>query len=164
MDWSNTGLILGVPVPPVLILGQPFESIVSNGKIGFLPPPPARTTIRNSVGVGIDHGAIFVIGTRTAMAQTTACCATRYATWMAHMDPSMSGEKVWVWWSTRTSTNPDVWTAFVKHGTATVDGHGDAFFHTKDFAAGTKVRVKFSFDGNATHGPAVSVARFALFN
>lgn len=138
--------------------GQPLDVVVSNALIGAAP---AQTTISNSVGTGIDQGAHFVSGTGSALPVTTAKGETRYATWKFHMDPSAVGESLDVQWSTRNADGS--WTAFAHKTTVKVDGSGNAYFHWKDFAKGTKVRVRAVFAGNATHGPATSAGRFALF-
>ena len=77
------------------------------------------------------------------------------------MNPSLSGERIQVWWSTRNADG--TWTAFALKTSVKVNGVGVAYFHWKDFPAGTKVRVRGFFAGNASHAAATSLARFALF-
>jgi len=155
MDWGNTGIILGIAVgnPASGPLGQPFESVVSNGKIGAAA---VATTISNSVGVGIDQGATF--GTSTALPNSAGSGAVRYATWKAHMDPSKAGE----WLDVMVASKTDgTWSSFSFVKRVKVDGSGNAYFHWKG-AAGDWVSVSFVFLGNDAHAPASSKARQAL--
>lgn len=133
---------------------QTLDAVVTNAIIGAAP---VATSIDSAVGVGIDQGATF--GTRTALPNSAASGADRYATWRFHMDPSMAGEWVDVYWATKTN---GTWSAFTFVKRVKVNGSGDAYFHWKA-ANGSWIAAYGKFAGNASHAAAQSRSRQARY-
>lgn len=136
----------------------PFQAIVTNAIIGNEPPPPARTSIIN----GSLAGVVKVSEGRTFTAATKVVDAGDYVTWLADMDPANSGERVRVWIAKRSSSST-TWSAFTAFSTRAVNSQGLTVFHYDNGDVAGWVSVKFSFDGNASHGPATSLARQARY-
>lgn len=137
---------------------QAFDAVVSNATVGNPPPAPART----SIGNGSLAGVVKVSQGATFTASTKVVAAGGYVTWQAEMDPAASGERVGVWIAKRANSS-SVWSAFTQFSTRAVNSNGLTVFHYDNGDVPGWVSVKFSFAGNASHGPATSLARQARY-
>jgi hypothetical protein len=137
---------------------QAFDAVVSNATIGPPPATPVRTSLQN----GTLAGVVKVSEGRTFTAATKIVPVGSYCTWQADMDPAASGERVGVWIAKRSLTSP-TWSAFTQFSTRAVNSQGLAVFHYDNADQPGWVSVRFSFAGNAAHGPATSLARQCVY-
>ena len=161
-DAVNGPVLVNVTAPGAGAGGpagsQSVDAVVSNALIGPPPAIPARTSILN----GSLAGVVKTSEGRTFTASTKVVDAGDYVTWQADMDPAASGERVRVWIAKRASSST-TWSAFTAFSTRAVNSQGLTVFHYDNGDVAGWVSVKFSFDGNASHGPATSLARQARY-
>jgi hypothetical protein len=137
---------------------QAFDQVVSNATIG---PPPA-TPLRSSITNGTLPGVVKVSEGRIFTASTKVVDAGDYVTWQGDLDPAASGERLIVWIAKKAEGGTS-YSAFTRFSTRAVNSHGLTVFHYDNADLPGWVSVKWSFDGNAIHGPATSLARQAHY-
>jgi hypothetical protein len=161
-DAINGPVLINVTAPGAGAGGpvgsQSVDAVVSNAHIGPNPPAPARTSLIN----GTLPGVVKVSEGRIFTAATKVVDAGDYVTWQVDMDPAASGERAIVWIAKRSSSSTN-WSAFTRFSTRAVNSQGLAVFHYDNADLPGWVSVKWSFDGNASHGPATSLARQARY-
>ena len=137
---------------------QSFDAVVSNAHIG---PPPA-TPLRSSITNGTLPGVVKVSEGRIFTASTKVVDAGDYVTWQGDLDPAASGERLIVWIAKKAEGGTS-YSAFTRFSTRAVNSQGLTVFHYDNADLPGWVSVKWSFDGNAVHGPATSLARQAHY-
>ena len=103
----------------------------------------------------VSEGRIFT-------ASTKVVDAGDYVTWQGDLDPAVAGERLIVWIAKR-AKGGTTWGRVHAVQARAVNSQGLGVFHYDNADLPGWVSVKFSFDGNAVHGPATSLARQAHY-
>jgi len=148
-EWSNSLSSLGITTPPPVI-GQVFDSIVSNGTVGSATPL-ITTTTRAASAVGKTQSAnAFSVATKVVH---LVSASNNVVTIRIKVDPALIGKSVAIWRATKNSAG--VWSAFSKITTRAVGADGYAYYYASAHTAQWN-SYRGQFPGDPTHGASIS--------